>query len=417
MATRRWLAVVLAGTLTMGASEVRAGSGKPAEPDQAALVKSNSEFTFDLYARLRARSGNVFFSSYSISNALAMTYAGARGPTATQMATALRFPMDGDRLHETFAKVNRDVKDAGSKGGSELHVANGLWIQTDLATLPAFLATVKNDYGAGLTPLDFKAAPERARTTINTWVEQQTRDRIVDLIAEGAITPDTRVVLTNAIYFKGKWKYAFPEAATRNDTFTLSTGKAVGDVPLMSQQRTFRYLDRESFQALELPYDGDGQSMIVFLPKRADGLTELERTLTPTRLADWLAAMTVHDVYVTLPRFKITAQFQLKDALSDLGMPLAFTRGKADFSGVATGEPLWLSAVIHKAYVDVNEKGTEAAAGTGVMMHTVSRFQPKFVVFRADHPFFFVIRDNGTGSLLFAGRLVNPRAKYGESER
>src|SRR5215831_10987872 len=207
MAATRWLAVMLAGTLAVGASEARAGSDKPAEPDEAALVRSNSEFTVDLYARLRARNGNAFFSSYSISTALAMTYAGARGPTATQMATALHFPMDGDRLHQTFAKVNRDVKDAGSKDGSELLVANALWIQTGLATLPAFLATVKNDYGAGLTPLDFRSTPEKARTTINTWVEQQTRDRIVDLIAEGMITPDTRVVLTNAIYFKGKWKY------------------------------------------------------------------------------------------------------------------------------------------------------------------------------------------------------------------
>jgi len=413
MAATRWLAVVLAGTLAMGASDARAGSGKPTEPDVAALVESNTEFTLDLYARLRARNGNAFFSSYSISNALAMTYAGARGPTATQMAKALRFPMDGDRLPQTFAKVIRDVKDAGSKGGSELHVANALWIQTGLATLPDFLATVKNGYGAGLAPVDFRSAPEKARTTINSWVEQQTRDRIVDLIPEGTgtINRDTRVVLTNAIYFKGKWKYAFPEAATRNDTFTLSTGKAIGDVPLMSQQRRFRYLDRDSFQVLELPYDGNGQSMIVFLPKRPDGLAEFERTLTAARLGECLAAMSVRDVYVTLPRFKITAQFQLRDALSDLGMPLAFSRDKADFSGITTGEPLWLSAVIHKAYVDVNEKGTEAAAATaGVMQLMSARIEPTPAVFRADHPFFFVIRDNGTGSLLFAGRLVNPRA-------
>ena len=412
MATKRWLAVVLAGTLAMGASEGTAGSEKPAEPDQAALVKGNSQFTFDLYARLRARTGNVFFSSYSISNALAMTYAGARGPTATQMAAALRFPTDGDRLHQSFAMVNRDVKDAGTKGGTELHVANALWIQTGLATVPAFLATVKDGYGAGLTPLDFKTTPEKARTTINTWVEQQTRDRIVDLVPEGVITSNTRVVLTNAIYFKGKWKYAFPETSTRNDTFTLSTGKTINDVPLMSQPRalSFRYLERDSFQALELPYDGNGQSMIVFLPKRADGLAELERTLTPTRMADWLAAMTVHDVYVTLPRFKVAAEFQLKDALSELGMPLAFSPAKADFSGIAMAERLWLSAVIHKAYVDVNEKGTEAAAATAALMTLSMRAEPKTAVFRADHPFFFVIRDNGTGSILFAGRLVNPRA-------
>lgn len=413
MATTRWLAVVLAATLAVGASGATAGGGKPVEPDDAALVKGNGEFAFDLYARLRARDGNVFFSSYSISNALAMTYAGARGPTATQMAAALRFPMDGDRLHRSFAKVNRDVNGAGSKGGAELQVANALWTQMGLATQPAFQATVKNLYGAGLTPLDFKRTPEKARVTINAWVEQQTRDRIKDLIPEGVLNPDTRVVLTNAIYFKGKWKYAFPEAATRHDKFTLSTGKTIGDVPLMSQQGAFRYLDGGSFQALELPYDANQQSMIVFLPKRADGLGELEKTLTAARVTDWLAGMSVEKVYVTLPRFKVTADFQLKEALSDLGMPLAFSPGKADFSGIATAEPLWLSAVIHKAYVDVNEKGTEAAAATGVMIHTLSADGPraKIEVFRADHPFFFVIRDNGTGSLLFAGRLVNPQAK------
>jgi serpin B len=281
-----------------------------------------------------------------------------------------------------------------------------------LATLPAFQATVKNLYGAGLTPLDFKRTPEKARMTINAWVEQQTRDRIKDLIPEGALNSDTRVVLTNAIYFKGKWKYAFPEAATRNDTFTLSTGKAVGDVPLMSQQGAFRYLDGGSFQALELPYDANQQSMIVFLPSRVDGLAELEKTLTAARVTDWLAQLTLRDVDVTLPRFKVTAEFQLKNALTDLGMPLAFFLGKADFSGIATGEALALSAVIHKAYVDVNEKGTEAAAATAVTVFTTSLRAPEpRPVFRADHPFFFVIRDNGTGSLLFAGRLVNPQAK------
>ena len=412
MATTRWLAVTLAATLTVGASAAGAGDGKPAEPDGAALVKGNSEFALDLYARLRARDGNLFFSSYSISNALAMTYAGARGPTATQMAAALRFPMDGDRLHQSFAKVNRDVNAAGSKGGAELLVANALWTQTGLATLPAFQATVKDLYGAGLTPLDFKRAPEKARITINAWVEQQTRDRIKDVIPEGVLKSDTRVVLTNAIYFKGKWKYAFPEAATRNDTFTLSPGKAIGDVPLMSQQRSLRYLDGGSFQALELPYDADQQSMIVFLPKRVDGLAELEKTLTASRVTDWLTQLAVQEVDVTLPRFKVTAEFQLKDALTALGMPLAFSPGKADFSGIATGEPLSLSAVVHKAYVDVNEKGTEAAAATAAMVVATSlRTREPRPVFRADHPFFFVIRDNGTGSLLFAGRLVNPQAK------
>jgi serpin B len=411
MATTGWLAMVLAGVVAVGASIAGAGSGKPAEPDEAALVKGNGEFAFDLYARLRARDGNVFFSSYSISNALAMTYAGARGPTATQMAAALRFPMDGDHLHRSFAKISRDESGAGAGGGAELHVANALWTQTGLATVPAFLAIVKNLYGASFTPLDFMRTPEKARMTINAWVEQQTRDRIRDLIPEGVLTREMRVILTNAIYFKGTWRQAFTEAATRTDTFTLSTGKAVGGVPLMRQQGAFRYLDGGTFQALELPYAANQQSMIVFLPKRVDGLADLEKTLTAARLTDWLAQLTVRQVDVTLPRFKLTSEFQLEDALTDLGMALAFTPNRADFTGIATGEPLYLSAVIHKAYVDVNEKGTEAAAATAAVIAPKSARTPDpALVFRADHPFFFVIRDNGTGSLLFAGRLVNPQA-------
>ena len=407
---RRCLAVVLVAALAAGALPAAAEGRKPAEPDEAALVKGNGEFTFDLYARLRAQEGNLFFSSYSISNALAMTYAGARGPTAAQMARALRFPLDGDRLHRTFAKVNLDVNGDQAKRRAELHVANALWTEMSLPTLPAFQATVKTLYGAGLTPVDFKRAPETARMAINAWVEQQTRDRIRNLIPEGLVNQDTRLVLTNAIYFKGTWKHAFHEAGTRNDKFTLSTGKTIPDVPLMNQVQMFRYLDGGSFQALELPYAADQQSMIVFLPKRLDGLAELEKTLTAERVTGWLARMTPQNVNVTLPRFKVTAEFQLKQALTELGMPLAFTPRKADFSGISTAEPLWLSAVIHKAYVDVNEQGTEAAAATAGTIVTLSA-RPEPIAFRADHPFFFVIRDNGTGSLLFAGRLATPQAK------
>lgn len=410
MTATRWLAVVVAGALVVGGAGMAAG-GKPAGPDEAALVKGNGEFAADLYGVLRTRDGNVFFSPYSVSNALAMTYAGARGPTATQMAAALRLPMGGDRLHRAFAGVNGEVNGAGAKGGSELLVANALWTQAGLAIVPAFQSTVKTLYGGAVTPLDFRKAPEASRRTINAWVEQQTRDRIKDLVPEGAIKPDTRVVLTNAIYFKGTWRYAFPEKATRNDAFTVSTGKTARDVPLMRQRRTLGYLDGGSFQALELPYGAGEQSMIVFLPKKMDGLADLEKMLTAARLTDWLGQLSPRDVDVTLPRFKITAEFQLKDALTTLGMPIAFSAG-ADFSGMATGEPLALSAVIHKAYVDVNEKGTEAAAATaGTVVATSARLQePEPVQFRADHPFFFVIRDNGTGSVLFAGRLVDPRA-------
>jgi serpin B len=411
MATPRWMGAFLATVLAAGTVAEAVAGGQPADRDEAALVRGNSEFTFDLYARLRGQEGNIFFSSYSISNALAMTYAGARGPTATQMARSLRFPLEGDRLHRAFASVIGDVNSPGSPRRAELHVANALWPQAGFPIATDFQAIARNHYRAGLQPLDFRRAPETARARINAWVEQQTQDRIKDLVPEGVLTMDTRLVLTNAIYFKGTWMHRFPDGATRKEPFTLSTGRAIGEVPLMNQRGNFRYLDGGSFQALELPYEGGELSMIVFLPRRVDGLTELEHTLTAARMTDWLSRMTADDVVVMLPRFKVTAKFELKQALTELGMSLAFSPEQADFSGITKAAPLWLSAVIHKAYVEVNEQGTEAAAATAPVVTMASaRPRPPKAVFRADHPFFFVIRDSRTSSPLFSGRVVNPAA-------
>jgi serine protease inhibitor len=409
MVMTTWIAVLLASALSALSAAAETSGGQRAEPDESAQVRGNSEFAFDLYGRLRARDGNVFFSPYSISSALAMTYAGARGPTATQMATVLRFPFEGDRLHRSLAAVTGKVKAAARH--ADLRVANALWPQAGFPITPDFQSIAQRRYGAGLESLDFRRAPEKARVTINTWVEQQTDDRIKELLPEGVLTPSTGLVLTNAIYFKGVWKHAFLESATRKEKFILSTGQEISDAPLMSQSRSLRYLDGGGFQALELPYTADELSMIVFLPRTVDGLAKLEASLTADRLADWLARMTTQEVDVTLPRFKVTAEFRLDQALADLGMPLAFSAGQADFSGIAKDVPLSLSAVIHKAYVDVNEKGTEAAAATGAVVRVTSAVvPPPRPVFRADHPFFFIIRDNGTGSTLFAGRVVNPQA-------
>jgi serpin B len=409
MATATWITGLLAVVLAAGAGEA-AAAGRPATPDEVEVVTGNSEFALDLYARLRAREGNVFLSPYSISSALGMTHAGARGPTAAEMARVLRLPFTGDRLHRAFGAIIRNLDGGDSKSRAELRVASALWPQAGLAIDSGFQTIATTHFGAGLQPLDFRRAPERARTAINAWVEQQTQDRIAGLVPEGTLTPATRLVLTNAVYFKGTWRHAFPERQTRNAPFTLATGRQTAGVPLMTQRGHFQYLDGGSFQALELPYEENELSMIVFLPAAVDGLAGLEQTLTAGRVSDWLARMTVHDVEVNLPRFRMTAMFQLRQALTDLGMPLAFTAGRADFSGIATGEPLWLSAVIHKAYVDVSEKGTEAAAATGVVVQTTSalRVPVPRAVFRADHPFFFVIRETRTGTLLFAGRVVTP---------
>lgn len=390
----------------------RAGAaGNPPEADRDKLVRGNSEFALDLYARLPATQGNAFFSPYSISTALALTYAGARGATAGEMAKALRFPLEPGRLHPAFASLVREIKGTGKKRASELSTANALWSRKGHPFVADFQRIARTSYEAALEEVDFKGAPESARRTINAWVERQTQDRIKDLLREGTVETDTVLVLTNAIYFKGAWLHRFHEQGTQPGDFALGAKGTARNVPLMRQHESHRYLDGGTFQALELPYDANEMSMIVFLPRRADGLAEFEKTLSAARLTDWLARMTDHNVDVTLPRFKVTASVNLKEPLTDLGMPLAFSRDRADFSGVVKVRPVCVSAVVHKAYVDVNEKGTEAAAATGVTMVQTSASPPKpRAVFRADHPFFFLIRDHRTGSILFAGRLTEPPA-------
>jgi serpin B len=383
--------------------------------DRAALVTSNSEFGLNLYSRLSPANVNFFFSPHSISTALAMTYAGARGATADEMAKTLRFSLPPGRIHAAFTGLIREINGTEKKRASELHTANALWSQQGNLFEPAFQRIAKHSYQAALEQVDFDGAAETARRTINAWVERQTQDRIKDLIREGTLGRNTALVLTNAIYFKGTWLHAFPKALTRSGNFALGAGSTARNVPLMGQWRSFRYLDADICQILELPYDAHETSMLVFLPRGVDGLRDLEQTLSAARVRDWLVRMTDHDVDVTLPRFKIAAGAALKRPLTDLGMRSAFTPGAADFSGMFSrmtkSGPLSVSDVVHKAHIDLDEKGTEAAAATGgwVALRSASRPRPR-AVFRADHPFFFLIRDNRTGSTLFAGRLTDPRA-------
>jgi serine protease inhibitor len=385
-----------------------AGLEKPAA-DQAQkeiVVKGNNQFGLDLYGKLREKEGNLFFSPYSISTALAMTYAGARGQTAEEMAKTLHFDLDHDKLHAAFKVLQEGMKAEKKKAGYRLHVANALWGQKDYRFLPAFLQLTHDNYGAGLQEVDFVKATEQARRTINAWVEKQTEDKIKELIKPGILEPMTRLVLTNAIYFKGDWASQFKKDATRDLPFKLADGKEVR-TPLMYQKGKFGYLETGDLQALELPYQGKDLSMVVLLPKQLHGLASLEKGLTTDRLTGWLGRMRSSEVQVFLPRFKMTSEFELKPVLASLGMKKLFT-GAADLSGMNGRTDLHVSAVIHKAYVDVNEEGTEAAAATAVVVRGESK-RPPVPVFRADHPFLFLIRDQRTGSILFLGRLVNPK--------
>lgn len=377
--------------------------------DQAALVASTTAFGLDLYAQLGATPGNVFFSPYSISTALGLTMAGARGATAEEMARALRLRLPTGRVHGAFAQLTLELRRADEGRRSKLHTANAVWLRQDGSFRDDFLRTARESYQAAAHALDFQGAPDTARRTINAWVERETRERIKDLLPDGTITGETMVVLTNAVYFKGEWQHRFPKGNTTSGDFNLGDKeRRRRQVPFMHQEARFRHLDGDDVQVIELPYDTGETSMIVLLPRRVDGLADIERTITPARFTEWLARMRPMTVAVTLPRFKFTLGADLQAPLMNLGMRLAFSPKRADFSGMVTGLPVWLSAVVHKADVDVTEAGTEAAAATGIVGRVTSAPSVPPVAFRADHPFFFVIRDNRTSSWLFAGRLTDP---------
>lgn len=401
------LAVITAALLVDGTAvkAVKIG-GEAAKIGGNPVVQGNNDFAFDLYQQLKTRPGNLFFSPYSISTALAMTYAGAGGDTAEQMADVLHFTLKSDKLHSSMGRLVNKLNDAGEESSFQLVVSNALWGQKGYSFLPSFLGFVKNNYTAGFNEVDFIHQTEATRKTINTWVERQTQDKIRELLKPGILTPITRLVLTNAIYFKGNWASQFKESHTLESPFKLGGGKTV-TVPLMQQTAKFNYAEGKSLQILELPYVDGRLSMVVLLPKRVDQIGQLEKRLDSKILQGWLSRTREQKVQVYLPRFKMTDDFKLEQVLPGMGMPDAFSEVSADFSGMTGKKDLYISAVIHKAFVDVNEEGTEAAAATAVVMSRKGGHSP-VPVFRADHPFVFLIRDNFSGSILFCGRLSNP---------
>lgn len=413
---------VIGGTLAgcappggaVGAEEVRSDKPRLAPAGQVqlpALVQGNSEFALGLYGALFDKEANLFYSPYSISLALAMTYAGARGDTEREMARALRFTLPQEQLHPAFSALDQALASRGQQIKKEqgerfrLSVANALWGQQGFSFQPAFLNLLAQNYGAGLRLLDFQNAPEPARQAINRWVEEQTEDKIKDLLPEGSIDPDTRLVLSNAVYFNAGWMHPFVEGATQDGAFHLLDGNTV-TVPLMRLDERLGYGEGQGYQAVELPYVGGELAMVVLLP--ADGNFEaFAKALDAARLSVVLQGIQRNQVTLTLPKFKYESGVQLKDALSDLGMKEAFSR-TADFSGMTGRKDLYVDEVYHKAFVAVDEKGTEAAAATAVVMDLVSAPAqgPKEV--RVDRPFIFLVRDVQTGSILFLGHVVNP---------
>lgn len=374
--------------------------------DAKDIANGINAFAHDLHARLaRDAKGDLFFSPLSIEAALSMTAAGAKGDTLDEMRKVLHLPADP---HSAFGTLLKHLN--GPRGerfrGYELTVANAIWAQKDFPWHKEFVNLTRTNYGAGLSEVDF-TEPEAARKLINEWVEKETREKIRELVPKGVLDPLTRMVLANAIYFKGTWLYQFDKKQTRDAAFTRLDGTKA-DVPLMSRKGTLNYgkahFGGGPVEVLELPYAKNELSMLVYLPEKGREYDRLASELDPKDFAEPKLKPT--EVRVSLPRFKAETEYSLKPALIDLGMKTAFGTA-SDFSGMSPqGKDLYISHVLHKAFVEVNEEGTEAAAATAVVVK--ERGEPQATEFRADRPFVFAIRDNATGAALFLGRYTGP---------
>jgi serine protease inhibitor len=385
---------------------------KAAAGEVAALVASNNAFAMDLYAAVKDGQGDFAMSPASIALALGMTYAGAEGETEKQMKSALHFSLDEARVHRAYGTLLR-AWNAPDKRPYRLSVANRLFGEQTLPFDKAFLSVTAEDYAAELQPMNFKTAAESARIDINGWIETKTEKRIKNILPEGSLTSDSKLVLANAIYFKGKWAVEFEKSNTRDEDFHAPGGSIKAS--MMHLKSGFRHAATDGVQLLEMPYQGKELSMTIILPEAVDGLPALEKKLTHKSLERWRAGMSEVEVDVALPRFKIDPPqpFELTKVLGALGIRDAFDPEKANFGGMSPKADelnLHITSAFHKAFVEVNEEGTEAAAATAVVIGAeTTSVEPEPIRFRADHPFLFVLRDK-QGTILFIGRVSRPTA-------
>jgi len=406
--TRLRRSVVIALVLALAQPSCTVAPPNPNTHDVQALARDGRRFAVDIYTRLANSSGNLFFSPWSIRTALGMAYAGARTHTAQQMAEALHDSLGEVRLHPAASQLEKELRAVGGKNAprAELVTAHAVWVARGMRLERDFTHTLSVDYATKPREIDFRDGRE-ASEVINAWVEKQTRARIRDLIPPNALGLATRIVLCDAIYFRGAWRDSFFYQRTIDRSFRLPDGSSA-TVPFMHARHTLRYAQNESLQVLELPYRCDKLAMLVILPRDADGLGAVERQLDPESLATWDSRMEGVEALVTLPKFRIEREFSLVGPLAAMGMGDAFTE-RADFSGIARERPLFISGVYHKAFVAVDEKGTEAAAATAIPTLGTVPLSELPVMFTADHPFLFLIRDRPSGAILFMGRLADPR--------
>jgi serpin B len=375
-----------------------------------AMIADNA-FAADLYAQLRMGKGNICVSPYSISSALEMASAGAQGKTAAQLMSVLHWTEDRAKLPTDAAALSKAMLDQGQDPkAAQVEIANAMFGQKGYPYRQEFLNTLSEQYNATFQSMDFLHDSAGAVEQINQWAAEKTRDKIKNALPESAVNSTTRLVLVNAVYFKGTWTEPFKKTRTKDEPFYEFESAKQGEskpVAMMTQQAYFNFTQDKMVQAVELPYHGD-YAMLVLLPAKRGGLAELEKNLTPVAIAAWVSGMKSQEVEVSLPRFKMECAYDLKPPLQKLGMPDAFDEA-ADFSGIASLERLKIDAIVHKTYIDVDEQGTEAAAITGVTVGAMAvRVPQQVAVFRADHPFVYLIRNRTTGTILFMGRVTLP---------
>ncbi|HYI25953.1 MAG TPA: serpin family protein [Thermomicrobiales bacterium] len=406
-------ATLVASQMPFWSVATHAQSGATAD-----LVAGNTDFALDLYAELRqATDGNLLVSPYSVSLALAMVYLGAAGDTASQMADTLGFELDPDELASAFGELSADLEERGTAEEDEdegvaargLTIANSLWGEETFPFSDTYMEDLDESFGAELNLVDFAEAPDEARDEINDWVAENTNERIEDIVPEGAITADTRLVLANAIWFAGAWRSTFEPDNTEDGDFTLLDGSTV-EAPFMRQTEGYLYAEGDGFQVIELPYEGSGFAFTILLPD--DGEFEaFEESLDREALDEIMGDLEETQVRLRMPRFTFDYDANLADTLQALGMTDAFDGNEADFSGMVEDDapsPLVIGGVLHKAFIDLNEHGTEAAAATVVIMEATSAQEDEPIELAIDRPFVFAIRDTESGSLLFVGRVLDP---------
>ncbi len=406
------VAVVLSSLLACHQKSVSTSTVTPSEPalrpieqPDPALIAGNNQFALELYREISTFDQNVFFSPYSISTALAMTYAGARGETEAQMSKVLHFDRDQQAFHPKVRDLLAYIEGLNNGDSVEMTTAQAVFAQRDFDFLDSYMGLMKQNYKAGVQLVDFKKELEKSRLLINDWVAKKTNDRIQNLIPQGMINQLARMVLVNAVYFKGSWSAAFDEKLTSAHSFFLPDGKSL-QVPFMKKDNAvFKYYSDEDLQIAEIPYADSSMSLVILLPARQVSFSAFEQKLTSAQYSEWMKALKPEIINLMIPKFKTTSELELSDVLKKMGMPEAFSL-QADFSGMDGKKDLMIDKVIHKAFVDVNEKGTEAAAATAVVIRQKTAIvRPGFI---ANRPFIMILKENKYDNILFMGRINNP---------